>query len=132
MVMQEDPLPGTLVYVCNGIYRGYVGRIDRYTASMVWLRFLEDHHRQPVDDAQGLIARHNFHRLLARHSRADPYPELRRRAPASRRRGGAHPLRRAVVDLVVAHASESADFDAEINAVLADLNARLLARSSPH
>jgi hypothetical protein len=37
MVIQEDPLPGTHVYIFSGIYRGWVGRIDHYTASMVWL-----------------------------------------------------------------------------------------------
>jgi hypothetical protein len=84
-----------------------------------------------MDDTQGLIARHNFHRMLAHHSWAGPYPELRHRTPRPRR-SGACPLRRAVVDLMVAHASESADFDGEMNAVLADLSAHLLAHSSSH
>jgi hypothetical protein len=123
-MVRTDAAPGTLVYITGGAYLGWVGRIDRHTAARVWIDFLEDNHRQPVQGT-GMIDPTNCIRLLARHERAGPYPELRSRTPTARR-GRAPPLRRAVMNLIIAHAEHSADYTVEITSIINELTQRLL------
>jgi hypothetical protein len=118
-MLLPNPPAGTLVLIHAGTYRGWVGRIDRYTPSRVWIRFLETNAKEPVE-GEGIIDQSNFYRLKAHHSRSAPYPELRKRPSATSGRG--HQLRHAIIDLVIAHTSASGDSKIEMEAIILALS----------
>jgi hypothetical protein len=123
MVPRARPSPGTIVYIHSGVYHGWIGRVDRYTAARVWLRFLEGRNGNKIHVPDGLIDPSNCFPLTASHPRATGFPELLR-APTARRRNS-HPLRRAIVAVVIEHATASANFQLELTAVITALNASL-------
>jgi hypothetical protein len=126
MVAVPPPLPGTLVYIWGGTYRNCVGRLQCYTASRVCIDLLED---SSGASFHGPITINPSHcrRLGAGDVRAAPYPEVLSQAAIVQQQA-THPLRHALVDLAVAHASTTADFDDEIDKIIQALNARVLQR----
>jgi hypothetical protein len=122
MTISKQPPAGTLVLINRGTYRGWVGRIDRYTPSRVWFCFLETNDKEPTD-GEGIIDQTNFYQLKAHHAHSAPYPELRKRPHAAR--GRSHPLRHTVIDPVIAHTSASGNSRIEMEAILLALNDHL-------
>jgi hypothetical protein len=46
---------GTLVYITGGLYTGYVGWVDTYTARRVQLYPIEDSQHSRLDDAEPIL-----------------------------------------------------------------------------
>ena len=118
--------------ISAGTYFNWVGRIERYTAAKVWLQMMENDREEPCQ-GRTLISQANCICLLAHHARSAPYTELQPRPSAHR--PVAHRLRHAVVDLVIAHAIASDDFDDEMTDILELLHTRSLrhhAHDHPH
>ena len=126
MAIQRDELPpGTLVYLVGGAHEGCVCRIYNYTPKRVRVSVVEDAQRSTLrcrPTRHVLTAYHFVIRMLSTHPRAQPYPELLRPEPPPRQ---PNPLRRAVVDLVVAHALDSPDVDLELETLISDIRTGL-------
>jgi hypothetical protein len=128
MVIRRDELaPGTLVYLTGGTHEGCVGRVSQYTPKRVRDSLLENAQGILLDrDRPGPSVLTDYHfviRMLSTHPRARPYPELV--LPESPPHHHPTPLRRAVVELVVAHALDSSNVDLKLEALIADIRTGL-------
>jgi hypothetical protein len=103
----------TLIYITGGMYKGYVRRVDIYTARRVRFYPIEDSQRSHLEDAAPTLttAPRHIMRLAGGHPRAPPYPELTEH----------YPMRQAVIDLVTAYANKTDNFEITVQTLMDDI-----------